>query len=65
LPIGFGGNISGSVITQFDENGCKALLISDTYHKAGVCSGQYEWTYSTINKLNGLMVKIDANPFLV
>ena len=63
LPNAALGYFVGSVIIKFDETGCEAMFLSinSLLHK---CNGNFEWTNSTVAKINGPVVKIDRQLFL-
>jgi hypothetical protein len=53
----------GSIILQFNQDGCNAMMISLTTGKLHHCSGEFMWTSSTLTKINGLVVKMDIQYF--
>ena len=65
LPAGIGGKIYGLVITQMNEYGCNAMLVSGTNLQVQTCFGQYQWSVSPTKAVNGLMVKLDINLFFL
>ena len=59
------GSLYGSVIMEYNEDGCNAMLVSSTNSKVYVCSGLYTWNSYTVSKVNGVMVKMDYNAFMI
>ena len=57
------GNLVGSAIAQYDENGCSAMVVSITYGRVYNCGGMFSWTYNNYAKVNGVMAKMDFNYF--
>jgi len=58
------GNLAGSVIVQYDEKGCNAMVVSITYNKVYTCTGFYSWYPYPVTKVNGVMTKMDFNFFV-
>ena len=65
LPTAARGNFVGSAIMKFDETGCEAMFLSLTASKLYSCNGNYVWTFSTFTKINGPVVKVDLQLFLI
>jgi hypothetical protein len=55
----------GSIILQFNQDGCNAMIISLATGKLHLCLGKFVWTSSTLSKINGLAVKMDSQYFLI
>ena len=65
LPTAARGNFVGSAIIKFDETGCEAMFLSLTSSELHRCNGNFVWTYAPIAKINGPVVKIDLQLFLI
>jgi hypothetical protein len=65
LPSTVYGRFMGSIILQFNQDGCNAMIISLTTGKLHRCTGQYVWSSSTLSKINGLAVKMDSQYFFI
>ncbi len=63
LSLTAAGQMVGSVITQFNEEGCDAMTISQSLLRMNICSGKHQWTYISMTNATGLTVKMDANLF--
>ena len=59
------GNLVGSAIIQYDEKGCSAMMASSSKGTVYACSGYYSWTPTSLTKVNGIMVKMDINLFMI